>query len=146
MPSPGTGRGTGLDDGQCKGEDVVVRRVLDLQSRVLEEDVVDEVEECLADGRGGLRRGSRQWPSGRCAVGCTCARSGAERSTGNATWQMRSRTRGKREELVEQRALRGVLGGVDDGELEVVEDVHQNEAELGFEQKAVVMNSRRSAA
>ena len=52
----------------------------------------------------------------------------------------------EREELDEQRALCGVLGGVDDGELEVVEDVHQNEAELGFEQKAVVMNSRRSAA
>ena len=42
----------------------------------------------------------------------------------------------EREELDEQRALRGVLRGVDDGELEAVEDLHQNEAGFVFEQKA----------
>ena len=37
----------------------------------------------------------------------------------------------ERDVLDKQRALRGVLGGVDDGEREVVEDVHQKEVDLG---------------
>ena len=43
----------------------------------------------------------------------------------------------EREELDEQRALCGVLGGVEDGEREVVEDVREKDVGLGFEQKAV---------
>ena len=113
----------------------------------MEEDVVDEVEGCLEKGSG---RSEEKVSTMAVRTPCRWVN---ERAFGHRE-EHRERDLGdevedpqeEREELDKRRTLRGVLGGMDDGELDVVEDVHKNEAELGFEPRAAVMNSRRSAA